>query len=469
MSTIEKNRPRMRPLSEYYKYSFPNESTHKITGGKMKRILTIVIAVVVLQKTCWAVGSAGYTNQVVGTKALGMGNTFVATADDPSAIYFNPAGVSQLNAWNVSVGLAPLKAKTDYTSTSGTTATMDSGLLTVPNFYIASPLYGEHFSFGFGINSPYGLETHWADDGPLRYSATDTRLRQANFQPTVAYKMNDNVSFGAGVVYSQVEAKLKSRINETALNSFLNSALTISPDGTKQLEGTGSSWGYNLGLLLKPHPQHSFGISYKSEVRAEVEGEAKLTELSNTSAFVFGGNEYKTNAKTHVKFPQSVILGYAYKPEKWTLEVDGEWVDYGSNTETKIKYDESNPTRAAILNTDNPIQRKWSNSWNLGLGANYAFNERIQGRFGYYYYPAVVPNETFEPGNPESSRNGFTLGSTISGKALTLDLAYNLIIFNDRNVNNSVGASSASTVNGEYQTTAHIFSANLTYKFKAGQ
>jgi long-subunit fatty acid transport protein len=119
----------------------------------------------------------------------------------------------------------------------------------------------------------------------------------------------------------------------------------------------------------------------------------------------------------------------------------------------------------AILNTGNPIQRDWHNSWNLGLGANYKFNDVWQARGGYFYYPRVIPTATWDPGNPESSRNGFTVGGSFIRPSFSFDFAYNLILFNDRTINNGVGASSASTVNGEYETVAHLVSLNMNYKF----
>ena len=58
-----------------------------------------------------AVGSGGFENQVLSGKALGMGNAFVGQADDPTAVFFNQAGITQLEGVNLSLGLIMSLAK----------------------------------------------------------------------------------------------------------------------------------------------------------------------------------------------------------------------------------------------------------------------------------------------------------------------------------------------------------------------
>ncbi|MBN1689075.1 MAG: outer membrane protein transport protein [Candidatus Omnitrophica bacterium] len=422
----------------------------------MRKLLAVLSLVVFPVSLSWAVGSGGYTNQVVGTKALGMGNAFVATADDPSAIYFNPAGLTQLNQINLSLGLAAHKNDTDYKSNAGVTDSMENATPIVPNFYVTVP-FRSKWVFGFGINSPFGLETHWSDTSPLRYVATDSKLHLLNFNPTASYKVNDKISVGGGVVYARASADLKSKINQVAVGGT---------DANKELSGDGDTWGYNFGVLYVPQEKHRIGLSYRSELSPTVKGEVKLAGLSGGYQALMGAN-YQTDVETKIKFPQSVIAGYSYKPNKWSFEIDGEWVDYSAVDETKINYmNETDPTRLGFLNAaGNPANRDWHNTWNLGLGTNYEFNETWQARGGYFYYPQAIPNSTWDPSNPESSRNGFTLGGSYVKQNFSVDLAYNLILFNNRKVNNTVGNSIGTSVNGEYKTTAQIVSANFTYKF----
>ena len=51
--------------------------------------------------------------------ATGQGGAFTAQADDPSAVYFNPAGMTQLSGIQTSAGTLLLGGSTRFTSPSG--------------------------------------------------------------------------------------------------------------------------------------------------------------------------------------------------------------------------------------------------------------------------------------------------------------------------------------------------------------
>ncbi len=427
-----------------------------------------VLLVVVLSSgvsNAGAVGSAGLTNQIVGAKALSMGNAFAATADDLSAVYFNPAGLTHVQRPSVSLGVVPVTLKTDYQADGGGSQKSEPVLVAVPNFYAAMPLKNERFKLAIGINSPFGLQTHWSETGPLRYLATFSKLAPININPTLAIKVNDRLSFGAGFVYSRTEAVLKSRINQSALNSALNSSPTTSPDGDKELTLTGDGWGYDLGLLFHPMDNHRIGLTYRSDIRTHVSGKTKLKGLDGTAATVFGGSDYTVDTESDLRYPASFIAGYAFTHSRWTHEIDGEWTNYSTTDNLAFDFHDSDPARSAVLNSGNPVDKDWHNTWSLGLGSSYDVNERWQLRGGYFYYPRVIPDSTWDPTNPESSRNGFMGGAGFRKERFALDFAYALVLFTDRKINNNVGAASGTSADGEYKTTVHAFALSATWGF----
>lgn len=430
------------------------------TGLKKMAALLCLFSVGYSQ-SAWSVGSAGFSNQVVGVKALGMGNSFVAVADDPSAVFFNPAGMTQLTAPSAYLAVYPTTISTDYTADNGDTDSTKPFTSVVPNLYLTTPLLKNRWSLGFGINFPYGLETHWDKSGPLRYEATDSKLIHGNYNAVLAYKFNDALSVGGGVTYAQTSVSLASQLNVTGLNSQLLVPSTES-DGGKKLDGDGDGWGYNLSVLLKPLPAHSIGLSYKSEVKTTIDGETQLTGLGGASASVFGGSNYSVDTKTEMTFPPSLIFGYAFRPNRWTLAMDGEWTGYSTIQEQKLEYSgEADPTRLSVLNTGNPSPKNWKDSFNAGLGANYQINNSWQGRFGFYHSSKSVPESTWSPSISESSRNAFTFGTGYSTHFLTVDFAYNYILFPKRTIHNSIALGS---INGTYETTAHVFAVGLTLR-----
>jgi long-chain fatty acid transport protein len=432
----------------------------------MRKQLVAVIVGLASAGQALGVGSGGFTDQIVGSKALGMGNAFVATADDPSAIFFNPAGLTRQKNPALSIGLAPHMVSSEYTSDAGVKADLEKNIPVVPNLYGTFPIQEARWVLGVGIYSPFGLKTQWSDTGPLRYVATESSLQIIQINPTVAYRVNDRLSIGVGAVNARIKADLKARMNLSALNSSLTNTVTSSPDGNKQLSGTSDGWGYNIGVLCEPFENHSLGASYRSQIQTKIVGKTEFTNLSGAAAAVFGGDKYSVATETDMNLPQSLILGYAFKRGKWTLESDAEWVDYSSIIQNNFDFKgESNATRLSVLNTGNPVKKQWHSSWNFGAGANYQFNDTWQARAGYFHFTESVPEQTWDPSVPESPRNGFTFGGGWTRSAVTVDLTYCFLPFEKRVIHNSVGATSASTANGTYETTIHIVSVNLTYKF----
>src|SRR5690349_1226436 len=67
---------------------------------------------------------------------IARGNAFAATADNPSAIYYNPAGITQLEGIQAQAGLYLISADTSYTSPSGVKAETDASPQPVPQLYV---------------------------------------------------------------------------------------------------------------------------------------------------------------------------------------------------------------------------------------------------------------------------------------------------------------------------------------------
>jgi long-chain fatty acid transport protein len=80
------------------------------SGGKMKKLLTIALLVF----THTLLNAGGFQVNEHGSRAMGMGGAFIAVASDPSAIYFNPAGLSQLKGLKVMMGATFIAPRTTF-------------------------------------------------------------------------------------------------------------------------------------------------------------------------------------------------------------------------------------------------------------------------------------------------------------------------------------------------------------------
>src|SRR5688572_25309044 len=88
-------------------------------------------------------------------KAMARGNAFAATADDPSAIYYNPAGITPLESLNALAGFNVLTIDSQYEGPGGKFDTKDK-IHVVPHAFYAWKPEGKPFAIGLGIYSPYG-------------------------------------------------------------------------------------------------------------------------------------------------------------------------------------------------------------------------------------------------------------------------------------------------------------------------
>jgi len=202
-----------------------------------------------------------------------------------------------------------------------------------------------------------------------------------------------------------------------------------------------------------------FGLSYRSQVNVTVEGKTELKELQDATAFAFGGSEYKTNTTTELKFPQSVLLGYGFKPnDKWTVYADYEWVNWNVVTETKFNYEQNNP------NLTQQIARNWKNTNNLGIGTQWKVTPMVDLRGGFLTYESVVPSSTLESSIPDSSRWALTLGSGVHFGNTSVDLGYNAIFFKKRTIDNNAG-NATSSMDGTYKTMINVFSLGFSQKW----
>lgn len=426
----------------------------------MKRLIAGVL-VLAMGHSAWAVGGGGFANQIVGTKALGMGNAFVAVADDPSAVFFNPAGLTNVGGTNFSIGFAPHIPSLDYEN-GPVNSKVASYTPVVPNLYMTTRLADSPWAFGFGVYTHFGLKVVWPFDGPFNYVTTESDLVLPHFNPTVSYKVNDKLSVGGGLVYAMAKAELKSALPIDGINLALDPlATTGNPDGEQIVDGDGDGFGATASVLYRPMENHSLGITWRSDLKVKIKGDIAAKGFVNESAFAFGGSAASTKIETSVTLPPSVLLGYAYRKGKLTWALDGEWMGFSSYRSTEIELDSASPF-ASLVPAE--IRHEFKDAWSIGTGVNYAWNDTWQTRMGYTYYPNMSPEANWDPSVPDSSSNGLHIGGTWARKSLSLDLSYSLLNFNKARINNTVGNSVGVTVNGTYDVTVQIISMNLNYR-----
>jgi long-chain fatty acid transport protein len=379
-----------------------------------KAILALLLglALALPLNNVYSAGSGAFRLEVPDAEAMGKGSAFVAQADNPSAIYYNPAGMTQLESkLNVSAGASFIQPFTTYKDNSGNKTEMQRQFFTIPNIFAVSNLGLEKFAFGVGATSDWGLGTYWSGDSFSKYVATRTDLAMQDTMLTAAYEVNNNLSLGLSADYIRSTVDMRRNIIQA-------------PGANAGYQAQGkedNAWGYRLSALYKLNEKHSFGFMYRSPIHVKQKGKVNLSSLNNSLypyATVFGGSSYETDITSNSTLPQSMVLGYCFKPDdKWRFEFDLEWMDWASTKETSYDYPgETNATRISYLNsTINPTyERNWHSVFSFALGTEYKVNDNWKLRAGYFHHKTPIAQANFETSLPDASSNSLTLGTGYS-------------------------------------------------------
>jgi len=447
------------------------------------RIGKVLSVLVVLLFTATSAMAAGFRLPEQGAKAMGMGMAFTAQADDPSAIYYNPAGIVQLEGQNVMIGGtyirengAEFTGTTPLTLSTSTSETQEDLDFVIPNAYWTRKAAPD-FAYGVGIFAPFGLGQKYGNrqTSIFRNQVTNVEIQTIVVNPTVALKINDVLAVGAGVDFMYGKAKLSQAgvVNVGApLNIF-----------QLDLDGDGTAWGYNFGLLLTPEGNFKVGASYRSGFRLDIkDADVNLWEINSTVPFipnpvpppaalnasqVFGGSStYHTSASTTINMPATFQLGVAYILDRLTLEVDLDWTFWSAFKSLKI--DIENNT-ALLPDANRP--ENWKDVVGVDVGAEYRVTDPLALRIGFRYDPSPVPADTLSPLLPDSDRFFYCAGAGYKYRNWTFDLSYMYLDKKDRTVNNQTPNGVPTPINygagfdGTWSGDAHLLAFDIGYKF----
>ena len=435
----------------------------KILQGKGDQLANLFIIALLMNTfivtAAFGAGSGGFRVEVPDAAAFGMGSAFVGEADTPAAIYYNPAGITQLKGYtHLSLGDAVITPYAKHTN-SGIETQARINTQHVPHLYVTEDFGLERFNFGIGTGVTYGSITDWAGDSSLRYNATRSELLNTDLNLVGAYEVFENFSFAVGFKVTE------SKINK---NKKLVQDSGANPDADYKFKADDIGYGYTLSGLYKVNTKHSFGFQYRSEMDIEYEGKTHLGGLFGTYAAVFGSDSFVVDTDAKLEIPQSAAIGYSYKPnEEWTFNFDVEWTDWSSVESENLIYKNSLTTNQnTVLTTGLPLARDWNSVWSYATGVEYQYTPKLALRAGYYYHQNAIPSANFGNELPDSDSHGITggIGYKITDN-LSIDLAYSALFFEDREVSNNVATVFGGDVDGEYEQWVSLGLATLTMNF----
>ncbi len=416
---------------------------------------------------------AGFQIPEQGAASIGMGMGGIGKADDLSAIYQNPAGLVQLKGTRLYGNLAGISPKATYTRTDFDSVESKSDLIPVPGFVISSDFGGrlENVVLAFGMNSQFGLRNEYDAFGPQRYITTNISLTTIFVGPYAAWQVHPTFSIGGGVQYVYASAEIRQKINYGgALYQMVarqNPAMADPSwnenpafDGELSIKNaTDHKFAGNLGLMWKPLEALQVGLTWRSEVECDIEGDVTLN-IPSMLTQASGGfmQSLTTTGKTTLSLPQIVGVGLSYRPtEQCTLITDINWNNWSIYKNINFEFQENTP-----YFPDSENLRNWEDTWTFRLGGEYMLQERIALRAGYLFDQSPIPEKSLGPELPTGDRHGITLGAGYKWGNVVLDVAYSHLFVKDRTVTESIRIPVPS---GVYESSANIFAASVGFVF----
>jgi long-chain fatty acid transport protein len=354
-------------------------------------------------------------------EAIARGNAFVATADNPSAIYYNPAGITQLEGNNLRAGMYFVSAGIDYTGPAGT-AKANGAFQPVPELYYVYSPKGQ-FAFGLGVYAPYGLSVDWGDKPPFGAIAQKGKLLYVTVNPVIAWRLHPTLSLAFGPTLNYSEAK------------FDNFSF--------KFRGDDVGFGFKAGLLWKPCRQWAFGVSYHSATDLDYSGHSEVP--------AFGLGRSFTQAEAH--FPQFVVAGVSFRPTtNWNFEFDVDWTDWDSLHQVVFQ-------RADTVAV--PFLFNYVSSFMYEFGVTRQLGRGYFASLGYFFSENSSPDKNFNPLVPDSDLHLGSIGFGHRGERWDWAVAYHF----GYQPNRTVSGSLPGLADGKYEILNHGINLAATLKF----
>lgn len=414
----------------------------------MKRKLRKKLRISVLAALCGLPASAmatGFRLPDQDAFATARGEAFAATADNPSAIYYNPAGITQLEGQNLRVGIYGIDLEPSFESTTGANAGSSyenhDKYHAVPQFFYTYTKPDAKWTLGLGMYSPFGLGTKWAQDAGFRNTGYEAAITAMALNPVLAVKLAPNFSIAGGVSLDFVMSDLRQGL--------------IGSDGTDGLRFDGDGWGvsYNLGLLWQVHEKVNVGLTFRSGTTVNLRGHTEDFGLTPTPE--------RTSANADLNLPLSAVFAISYRPTpKWNLEFDADYTDW--EVLKTLTIHQAQPT---ALGSDLPLVFNWQSSWYYEFGATRYLDNGWHVSAGYIFNENSVPDTHYVPQVADLDRHFFSVGVGRKGKKLDFDVAYQFGYGPERTVSGSAPALDGSTADGKYSYISHAVSLTVGWHF----
>jgi len=396
------------------------------------------------------VNASGFRLPELSVAGTALSSAVVANPDLPGALPYNPSVMAFQQEGQVLVGVVLIQPDISVDPAVGNkTTSQGKDSITVPSLFV-SQVINQQWSWGLGLNAPFGLETDWPAGtfgtfalGGASSAALEpahSKLEMLNLNPNIAFQINTNTSVAFGI------------------DNYIVRKLIFNTQAIK-IDGDGRDYGWNIGLLHRQN-QWSVGLAYRSSVKVKLKGTVDASAVGSTAS----------SGSAEVEFPSMLQLGGRYQLNKiLALELDIEKTGWNSFDTIEIKHSSPGIT--------NPItsSNNWDNAMVYRLGATYELSTSNQLRFGYAYDKTPIPDDFFSARVPGNDRQTLSLGLAHQQKDWSIELGYMYVQADKRKIASSsnflaglpgnTDPNGSDAYNGTYEFKAHLIALGINTQF----
>lgn len=373
-----------------------------------KSALAVAVAIVSSQAY-----SAGF--QLNEFSSSGLGRAYSgegAVADNAGSASRNPATIMMFDRPSFSGGAVfidpdvNISGSSPYTGRS-TKADNIAPTAWVPNLHFVAPI-NEQFGWGASVTSNYGLATEFSDNYIAGEYGGTTDLTTLNLNLSGAYRLNDNWSFGLGFDAVYAKAKIERYAGEQTAGARL------ATPGTQIAHLEGDEWGYgwNAGILYEIDKDNRYGLTYRSEVKIDFDGDYKsnINTAFNRAPGAGTAFPWGTSGQT---IPGSLTLNL---PEMWELsgynKVAPQWAIHYSVAYTS--WSQFQELKATGTNGQTLFYKEegFKDAYRIALGTTYFMDKNWTFRTGIAFDDSPVPASNRSISIPDQDRFWLSAGTT---------------------------------------------------------
>ena len=434
--------------------------------------------------------------------ASGLGHAYAggaAAAEDVSTIFFNPAGLVRLQSTQAVVAANAICPSVKFHDSGSQPAAFQTlggnggdagGCAGVPNLYVGIP-FTPKWSFGLGVNVPFGLETDYDSNWLGRFQATKSKLETVNVNPVLSWEPTPHLTVGAGVSWQHLKAELGNHVNYAAAfaqgvgggvaagqipaavaPTLIGAAAGL--ETSAKVTGSDSGWGWNVGVLWQADERTRYGAAYRSKIKYDVRGSVNFDNpaalaplpptLAPVGAAVMGGvNAVLANGdvKLAIEMPDTANVSIFHQfNNKWDLMADLQYTGWSSIQQLQVVR-----STGSILST---TPENFRDTWRFSVGANYRYTDQWIFRGGLAFDQSPVRDAERTPRLPDNDRTWIAAGAQYKfSPAIAVDFAWAYIFVKDPNMNQNAGSTLANgLISGSYKSNVNIVGLQLTYTAK---